>query len=605
MATKHKFEIERVYTPIIQLSQLVANQIAAGEVVERPSSVVKELIENSLDAGSTKIEVEIEGGGTHLIRVRDNGCGMKKADLMLAFARHATSKIRTTEDLAAIASLGFRGEALASISSVSRCRLTSKSQDEECAWQVQLSNDLAPNLFPVAHPAGTTVEVADLFYNTPVRRKFLRSEKTEFQAIEEVLKRLSLAFPQVSFSLKHQQRQVRFYPRAGADESFRVAKICGQSFMNQAIEIAMNAAGLSLRGWLGLPAIARRQADCQYFFVNQRMVKDRFLNHVIKTIYQQHPHMPEATYPCYVLYLTLDPSEVDVNVHPTKQEVRFSQARLIHDFMSKAIKDALEKANSESISSQGSSLEDIAACNTMQDDSDISSTFAYYQHGNDNPKSNGFNSNDFAFRQDADILNDAVDSIVNQPRNETCNVESTQKRVFPSTAFFHRYACIENGKGVFIVDLTSAKASLLTYYFEKHWQNIATKSVLFPLRLSLPMKSALLQEAIANLAAIGFHLRLENQEITLLTQPEILKSGIDKELLKELIQQSVNKKHHEWLLRLGESLADLFDNITSPAFHDLLTEWIASKKQGAWCYFSDEQLTKEMKNNHHVESEMV
>lgn len=548
------------YFPIAQLSQLVANQIAAGEVVERPSSVVKELVENSLDAGATKIELEIEGGGMHLIRVRDNGCGIKKSDLMLAFARHATSKICSTEDLAAITSLGFRGEALASISSVSRCRLTSKQIEEVSAWQIQFDCELVPHLSPVAHPIGTTVEVADLFYNTPARRKFLRSEKTEFQAIEEVLKRLSLAFPQVSFSLKHQQRQVKFYPRAGTDEAFRIAKICGQSFMDQAIEISMSAVGLSLKGWLGLPTLARRQADCQYFFVNQRMVKDRFLNHIIKTIYQQYPQMPEGTYPCYVLYLTLDPSEVDVNVHPTKQEVRFSQARLIHDFMNKVIRETLTKVNNDNAIEQDVSVEKqiiIERDKELQDDNH-SSAFTFHQKINDN-------------------------------------------KLSTSTAFFHRYACIENEKGVFVVDLSLAKGALLTYYFKKNWGKVPIKTLLFPLRVYCAQQNLYLQETIENLAAIGFQTRLENKEIILLTQPEFLKTTLSKELLEKIVHLTINKKCNEWPILLAKNLAILVEDFTSPIFHDLLLEWITKEEQGPWCHFSHELIAEKMQNLQPIE----
>lgn len=544
------------YSPIVQLSLLVANQIAAGEVVERPASVVKELIENSLDAGATKIELEVEGGGMHLIRVRDNGAGIRKSDLVLAFARHATSKISTTEDLAAIMSLGFRGEALASIASVSRCRLTSRSKDQDSAWQIQLGSDLTPSLFPVAHPLGTTVEVADLFYNTPARRKFLRSEKTELQSIEEVLKRLALAFPQVSFSLKHQQKQMRFYPSALSGENSRVAKICGQSFMNHAIEISMEAGDLCLKGWLGMPQIAKRQADCQYFFVNQRMVKDRLINHVIKTLYQQHPLMGEGTYPCYVLYLALDPEKVDVNVHPTKQEVRFSQTRLIHDFMTKVISDALAKADTSI---------------------DVEKQ-----------------SNPISFTRKEEVCKKNIPSLNDKKIYPTLDFyQNAKENEWPSSlVFLHRYACVENDQGVFIVDLKQAKSALLTYYFEQNQDNVPIKALLFPLRFSLLKPCLQIKNAILNLMKVGFQLRMEDNEILLLGQPSLLQEELSQALLEKLIHQVANANLVDIPTILGKDLGQMIGDTLCPFLQSLLSEWITNIKQGPWYHLSHEEIAK-------------
>lgn len=322
------------------LSPRLANQIAAGEVVERPASVVKELLENSLDAGATRLEVDVEQAGIKLIRIRDDGDGIEKDDLPLALSRHATSKIYELEDLEAVASLGFRGEALASISSVSRLTLTSRRIGSEHAWQVQTEGrDMSAQLSPAAHPQGTTVEMRDLFFNTPARRKFLKTENTEFKHLEEVVKRLALSRFDVAFQLKHNGRVIHQLKPASvkAEQERRVAAVCGPAFVDQSLHVDMNAeaSGLSLRGWIGLPTFSRSQADLQYFFVNGRMIRDKLVTHAVRQAYADV--LFHGRHPAYVLYLELDPALVDVNVHPTKHEVRFREGRLVHDFIFRSI----------------------------------------------------------------------------------------------------------------------------------------------------------------------------------------------------------------------------------------------------------------------------
>jgi len=327
---------------IKRLSTRLSNQIAAGEVVERPSSVIKELLENSIDAGATVLDVEVEGGGTKLMRIRDNGLGISKANLPLALSRHATSKIHLLDDLEAVSTLGFRGEALASISSVSRLNLASRSVSEDSAWQVQAEGrDMDVNLSPVAHPQGSTVEVRDLFFNTPARRKFLRTEKTEFNRIEEVVKRLALSRFSLSFSLKNNGRVLHSWRSANtrAEKERRVAQICGPVFIENAVHVDIDRAGLRLWGWVALPTFSRSQADLQHFYVNGRAIKDRLVSHAVKQAYQDVLY--HGRHPAFVLYLELDPSNVDVNVHPTKHEVRFRDGRLVHDFLFSSLHKAL------------------------------------------------------------------------------------------------------------------------------------------------------------------------------------------------------------------------------------------------------------------------
>lgn len=333
---------------IHQLSPRLANQIAAGEVVERPASVIKELLENCLDAQATKIDVDAEQGGVKLMRVRDNGTGISQQDLALALSRHATSKIASLDDLESVQSLGFRGEALASVSSVSRLILTSNTEGQQSAWQVMTEGrDMTAQVQPAAHPIGTSVEVRDLFFNTPARRKFLRTEKTEFGHLEEVIKRIALSRFDVAFSLKHNQKVIHSLRPADtqAAQEKRVASVCGPAFMQQALHIEMEAPGLSLWGWVGLPTFSRSQMDLQYFFVNGRVVKDKLVGHAVRQAYRDVLY--HGRHPAFVLYLELEPANVDVNVHPTKNEVRFRDGRLVHDFIFRSLHKALAQVRPE------------------------------------------------------------------------------------------------------------------------------------------------------------------------------------------------------------------------------------------------------------------
>ncbi|ADZ40894.1 TPA: DNA mismatch repair endonuclease MutL [Yersinia enterocolitica] len=330
--------------PIQILPPQLANQIAAGEVVERPASVVKELVENSLDADASRIDIDIERGGAKLIRIRDNGCGIGKDDLALALARHATSKISSLEDLEAILSMGFRGEALASISSVSRLILTSRTAEQNEAWQAYAEGrDMAVTIKPAAHPVGSTLEVLDLFYNTPARRKFMRTEKTEFGHIDEVVRRIALARFDVAINLSHNGKLMRQY-RAAPDPSQherRLASICGPAFLQHALAISWQHGDLTIRGWVADPAASRTLSEMQYCYVNNRMMRDRLINHAIRQAYQDL--LKDDQQPAYVLYLDIDPHQVDVNVHPAKHEVRFHQARLVHDFIYQAVTTVLQQ----------------------------------------------------------------------------------------------------------------------------------------------------------------------------------------------------------------------------------------------------------------------
>ena len=334
--------------PIRLLSPQLANQIAAGEVVERPASVVKELVENSLDAGATRVEVEVEGGGARLVKVRDDGAGIPRDELALAVSRHATSKIDSLEDLEAVASLGFRGEALASICSVSRARLVSMVAGAESAFALTVNGHAEDvDLLPAAHPVGTTVEVRDLFFNTPARRKFLRTERTELGRIEDVLRRLALARMDVTFELRVDGRVTKRFDVARdlLGQERRVASVCGAPFVENAARVDVGTDGITLGGWVASPTFSRAQADMQYFFVNGRAIRDRTIAHAVRQAFQDVLY--HGRHPAFVLFLDIEPARVDVNVHPTKHEVRFRDQRAVHDFLFRSLRQALAELRPE------------------------------------------------------------------------------------------------------------------------------------------------------------------------------------------------------------------------------------------------------------------
>jgi DNA mismatch repair protein MutL len=327
--------------PIRVLDNHLIDQIAAGEVIERPASIVKELVENSLDAGAQSVEVEIEAGGVRLTRVRDDGCGIPVAELKLALSRHATSKISNADDLGAITTLGFRGEALPSIASVSRFEITSRHVDEDRAASVSVDAGQVSEPSPAAHPTGTTIEVRDLFYNLPARRKFLRSEVTEQGHIVRLLERLALSRDDVAFRLRSGSRTLLDAPALGATggAAQRLARIVGSEFVERAIDLDHSAGPVRISGWIGAPSAARATSDMQFWFVNGRAVRDRLLMNAVRLGYRDVLY--SGRQPAYVLYLDIDPALVDVNAHPQKLEVRFRDSRQIHDFVFRAVERKL------------------------------------------------------------------------------------------------------------------------------------------------------------------------------------------------------------------------------------------------------------------------
>lgn len=327
--------------PIQLLPDTLINQIAAGEVVERPASVVKELMENAIDAGASRVEIDLEEGGVRLIRIRDDGCGIPAEELPLALSRHATSKIASLEDLEQVGTLGFRGEALPSIAAVSKFSITSRPSAQTTATRVEVEGGRLRAPEPAAHPPGTTIEVRDLFYSVPARRKFLRAERTEYGHVEDLVRTLALARMGVELKLKHNGRISKHYRPVDDETSLgkRLAEALGEDFARGALRIGHEGAGLRLHGWVGLPTASRSQADQQFFFVNGRHVKDRLVAHAVKQAYADVLY--HGRHPAFVLFLEIDPRKVDVNVHPAKHEVRFRDGRLVHDFIFRSLHEAL------------------------------------------------------------------------------------------------------------------------------------------------------------------------------------------------------------------------------------------------------------------------
>ena len=323
---------------IHRLDQVVADQIAAGEVVERPASIVKELVENSLDAGATSIDIGVEEGGVRQIIVSDNGAGIAKEDLPLAAQRHATSKIRDAKDIEHVATMGFRGEALASVAAVAKLDICSRSQDESNAWTLRLEGGKEVHFRPQGRPTGTTVEVSDLFFNTPARRRFLKTTRSELNQITEISRVLALGNPLCGFTLRHNGRELeRMSAARTADE--RVVHVLGQDFINEAIRVDITRNEVRLWGWVGSPNFTRSNSSRQFFYVNGRSVQDYLVAHAVKQAYKDI--LFHGRHPVFVLFLELDPADVDVNVHPTKSEVRYRNNRTVHDFIMSGIYHSL------------------------------------------------------------------------------------------------------------------------------------------------------------------------------------------------------------------------------------------------------------------------
>ncbi|GAB1255936.1 DNA mismatch repair endonuclease MutL [Aurantivibrio plasticivorans] len=561
------------------LSPRLSNQIAAGEVVERPASVIKELLENAVDAGATNIEIDIERGGVKLIRVRDNGCGITKDDLALALSRHATSKIVELDDLEAVKTLGFRGEALASISSVARLVLSSNTEEKGQGWQVRAAGrDMEAEVTPTAHLQGTTVEVQDLFFNTPARRKFLRTEKTEFNRIEDVVKRLALTHFDINFTVKHNGRVVHAYRTAAtqAEKERRVAQVCGPAFMENALAIEMEASGLRLWGWVALPTFSRSQADLQYFYVNGRAIRDKVVTHAVRQAYADVLY--HGRHPAYVLNLELDAATVDVNVHPTKHEVRFRDSRLVHDFLYRSLHRALadvRPGNAAPPTSNASSNESGLASERM------------LQPSNSGLASTSAAEADTLRNQTALNLSQSPSPTVTQvrenmgvyqalhPSSHSRDEHSVQVASSADNSAFIPplgyaiaqlkgiYVLAENEQGLVLVDMHAAHERI-TYERMKQSlaeQGIATQPLLVPQSIAVSQKEAdCADEHAETFKQLGFELERAGPESLLVRQIPIMldRSNVEqlvRDVLADLVEHGTSQRIAEHMNEILGTMA--------------------------------------------------
>jgi DNA mismatch repair protein MutL len=525
------------------LSQRLTNQIAAGEVVERPASVIKELLENSLDAGSDRIDIEIEQGGIKLIRIRDNGQGIDKEDLPLALSRHATSKITELEDLEHVASLGFRGEALASIASVSRLSLISRTPEASEAWKVETEGiDMDSKLTPAAHPVGTNVEVRDLFFNTPARRKFLRTEKTEYKRIDDIVKQLALSHFNTTLSLQHNQRQIHKFEKASSpqEQQRRVSQICGPAFIENSVSIDIEQNGMKLWGWVSLPTFSRSQADMQYFYVNGRTIRDKVVSHAIKQAYRDV--LFHGRHPVFVLFLELDPAEVDVNVHPTKHEVRFRESRSVHNFLFSVLHKALAAVRPEDHFQDAN--HDIYSSQVIENNS----TQSTINFSNYNSSNSSFNNSSY---ENSSRSRSFVNQIENQLagydafRNisETTPLPESNGDIPPlgfAIAQLHGiYILAQNTLGLVIVDMHAAHERITYEHMKIASSNegIKVQPLLVPISIAVSEKEADLAEEHNNyLQSLGMEIeRLGPESISLRQVPTILANANVEQLLRDVL----------------------------------------------------------------------
>lgn len=523
------------------------NQIAAGEVVERPVSVVKELVENSLDAGATAIEIMIDAGGIGKIQVRDNGSGISKEDLPVALARHATSKIASQQDLLQVRSLGFRGEALPSISSIARLTIDSRTPESASGWHLRAENGEIENIVPIAHPVGTTVGVTDLFYNIPARRKFLRTEKTEFSHIQTFVERMALSRMDVAFALVHNQRQIfRFEPAATIDkQEARLAAILGQPFLEQALTVVFEAGQLKLRGWIALPGFSRPQADLQFWFVNGRPVRDKLLSHALRHAYRDV--LPHRRYPAVVLNLELDPSMVDVNAHPAKSEVRFRDSRSVHDFVARSLERSLAQGSRPGSGSTPPSYQvpDVAENGRQPADFFISERSGGYRNGLE--KFPGFEKAPGQVNETLNFYGELHRSDQAQGATPASQEEADFDSPVPplgyAIAHLHDvYILAQSAKGLVIVDAHAAHERVVYEKLKKQMADgaVVRQPLLLPVKVSVTARDAELaeqfQECLAQLGMVVDRLGLES--LVIREVPALLKktdaAGLLKDLLAEL-----------------------------------------------------------------------
>ncbi len=582
-------------TKIQLLDSRLANQIAAGEVVERPASVLKELLENALDAGSESISVDVEQGGVKLVRVRDNGSGIDRDDLPLALSRHATSKIRGLDDLEAIGTLGFRGEALAAISSVSRLTLASNVEGEAEGWQVQVEGrDMAPTVTPAGHPRGTTVTMRDLFFNTPARRRFLRTEKTEFNHLEEVFRRIALSEFNTAFRLTHNQKVIHQLP-AGLDDTLRaarVAKLCGKGFMEQAIPVDVERDGIRLHGWMGLPTFSRSQADLQYFYVNGRVIRDKVVSHAVRQAYADVLY--NGRHPAYVLFLELDPAQVDVNVHPTKHEVRFREQRMVHGFLYSSLHRAIAEVRpgqspAATVVDEGEAV--MPAMEPSQASMSLSAPAGRSSYSP--PTGKGFSYGQ-GLRQ-ADAYGALVrPQVADNPVMPPASDQETVPPLGYAVAQLHGiFILAENQQGLVVVDMHAAHERITYERLKQSWSEdkVRSQPLLVPVSLAVSSREADFAEQQPEVfSRLGFMVDRAGPETLVVREvPAMLRDSdseaMVRDVLSDLLAQGSSERIEQKLDELLSTMAchgsvRANRRLTLPEMNALLRDMEATERSG-------------------------
>jgi len=615
---------------IKQLPPHLVNQIAAGEVVERPASVIKELLENSIDAGAKKIEIDIEQGGVKRIRIRDDGKGIPQDELSLALSRHATSKIASLDDLEHVASLGFRGEALPSIASVSRMTISSKTEESEQGWQLQ--DDGQENFSdpePIAHAKGTTIDVHDLFYNVPARRKFLKTEKTEFKHLLDVVKKISLSNFQIGITLRNgQSNSLMLQPaidRFGADR--RVAEICGPAFMQESLYLDYEAAGLKLWGWVGLPTFSRSQSDLQYFYVNGRIIRDRVVTHAVRQAYSDVLY--HGRHPAYVLFLEMPPEKVDVNAHPTKHEVRFREARLVHDFLYRTLHKALADIRpniSQDVPEIPSQIQapsyapeqqklNIPVSNSMKA-GQVAEEMAVYQRLHEAapsmPTSSQLGQSKLPPLSESFFNKLSSNVSESLPVVETANTGEVPPLGFAVAQLHGIYILAENAEGLVVVDMHAAHERISYEHLKNSMaeDNIRSQPLLVPHSLSVSQKEGDCAEEFSKIfQVLGFELsRLSPEQITIRAVPSLLKGGNIEQLVRDVLSDLLEHGSSERIQQeMNEILSTMAchssvranHRLTIPEMNALLRDMERTERSGqcnhgrpTWTQLSIDQLDK-------------
>jgi DNA mismatch repair protein MutL len=541
---------------IRQLPDTLINQIAAGEVVERPASVVKELVENALDAGARRIDIDLEEGGVRLIRIRDDGGGIAPEQLPLAVARHATSKIASLDDLESVATLGFRGEALPSIASVSRFSLSSRRAGDEHGAALQVEGGKLGEVVPKAQAAGTTVEVRELFYNVPARRKFLRAERTELGHIEEWLRSLALARPDVELRVSHNGRPSRRYKPETLESAARLNETLGEDFARQALRIEHAAAGLRLHGWIAQPSYSRASADQQYLYVNGRAVRDRNVAHAVKMAYQDV--LFHGRQPAYVLFLEIDPTRVDVNVHPAKHEVRFRDTRLVHDFVYRTLQEALADTRAgmaQTLPGQGQTI-------SHPDPSVSYAAARYWSPTQQSPLGLSIGEAPAAYAALYAQPSQAQSSVQALPVSGNAAIPPLGYAV----AQLHGvYILAENADGLIVVDMHAAHERIGYEKLKSAHDGIGlhAQPLLVPLNLAVAEREAEVAEREAEtLATLGFDVtRSGPQSLSVRSVPALLAQADPEALLRDVLTDL--REHGEVSSNAGRRVAAARDELLS------------------------------------------